>query len=264
MQNRGFSYLLIPVILSACAQAVCADTVFLTNGQSLECLVKEETEQHVKLQVAWQGYMTLQRPIVREIQRAPEPERQELAARWRDEFEAAKQAELDDRAFEEEQYRRNLVKYRGAWITQAEMDAIRREQQEAEQRRLQARQEEEDHDQLERQMRQLSERIESLEEENRLLQGELSGARRELLWRPGIVVIDDDGPQLRRREHRFGRDTQLTHDGDGNFVKIHTDEGRRFIIGQDGKPVDVRRHGRHFAYEDEHGIHHDLEPVRKP
>ena len=231
--------LVAAVLLGLGAQSrVRADVLTLANKQTIEGLVVQEDESHIKVQIAWQSYLTINRQAVVSMHRGDARERQQLLARWQEEFQADQQHERAQRDVDVSQRARGLVKYRGEWIKPEELIEIQARKQEQ-----QARQERQ---QFEEQLTQLAQQVRALSEENHRLRQELFFARQQVVVLPQPVLV--------RRQH----DPTLFTDEQGNRIRVQEHDSHKFFTTTDGKHVDLQTHEGHLAFTDEQGIHHDL------
>ena len=242
---------ILTAIFALCAAAggmpqAGADLVTLANGQLVEGIIIHEMEDQLRVQVAWQGYITLKRDVVTHIERQTAQEHDALLSRWREETQQAKAKEEAQQQFEAEQRVRHLVKYRGEWITTEEAALIRQEQEARQcERDEQARR---DRDELDRQFKRLEARIAELESENLELRREVIRARHELVAIPQVMII-----------HRAHRRLGTFTDEHGNILRVRQHDGHDYFVDPAGEHVDLERHGDHLAFEDDAGEHHDLE-----
>jgi len=61
---------------------LCADVVKLANGRAIDGIVIEESSAEIRVQVAWRGFVMLDRPEVVEIVRTDEAAHEDLRAQW--------------------------------------------------------------------------------------------------------------------------------------------------------------------------------------
>ncbi len=104
---------------------VWADEVLLSNGRTLEGIVVAETGTSITLQVMADGFLTLAAREVQHVDVANEVARKDLQARWTVRAEKLRAQRQKQLVFEDAQRRQGLVRYRGQWITQQELDQIR-------------------------------------------------------------------------------------------------------------------------------------------
>lgn len=172
-----------------------SDQVHLANGQTLEGIVVRQSDEQVVLQVAWQGYVVLNRASLTNIEPANEAERQQLLTQWQQEHQAFQEREKHRQRFEEEQHAKGLVLYQGRWVTQEELAAVRASVQAAneEHKHRQDLEEQLAREQVERkalreELQALVERLRAMQEEQLRLQQEVSSLRC-LLARPRPIPI---------------------------------------------------------------------------
>lgn len=218
-----------------------ADLIALSTGRTLEGLVTQETDSRITVQVMWQGYVSLSRAEVVRIERSDTEERQRVIAQWRDEFLATQQRQQEERAFEAEQHAKGLVRYRGAWVTEEELAAIKDDRVRKEQERT----EEAARQQREEETRRLAERVQALEEERLRLERALT--YRSWYGANHAIIIRHPRPGRFRDDH-------------GNLLRVQTHDGHRFFTETDGQHVDVEEHGDHLSFVGTDGVHHDLHP----
>ncbi len=219
-----------------------ADLIALSTGRTLEGLVTQETDSRITVQVMWQGYVSLSRAEVVQIERSSEEERQRVIAQWRDQFLTARQREQEERAFSAAQQAKGLVRYRGTWVTEEELTAIKGDRA----RKERERKEEVARQQREEDTRRLAERVQALEEERLRLERALT-YRSWCLANPVLII-----------RHR---QADLFEDEQGNLARVGTHEGHRFLTTSDGRHVDLEEHGDHLAFLGTDGTHHDLHPA---
>lgn len=225
-----------------------SDVLHLANHETLEGIVVWETDARIKVQIAWTGYVTLERVVVVEIARGSADEHERLLVRWHEEFLSSQTRERERRAFDTAQRERGLVKYRGQWIIPEELALIREEAaREAARRERQQREQQ----QLEEELNRLAQRLQALEEENQRLRN--AAGRQPAVFVPSGFFLHDH--QLVHRDPRFFRDEH------GNLLRVGAHDGHRFLTTPDGEHRDVQVHGDHLAFSDEQGSHHDLERV---
>ena len=227
------------------AEVAWGDLLHLSGGRKLEGVIVKETESQVKIQVSWQGYVSVDRSSVVSIARAGKEENQRLLGQWRRDFLSDQQRERKRIAFEAAQRAKGLVMYKGSWISQTELASIQAKQKEEEVRKEREAREEAAKRSAEEETRRTERRIQALEEENLRLQQQ-AVTRRELLVVPNTVVIHHHDPNLFRDER-------------GNLIRIEEHEGHKFFTTTDGRHVDLQSHDGHLSFTDERGIHHDLE-----
>ena len=251
MSRGGNGVAVWVVLLGWCLcrpSAARADVIYFLGGRMMEGIVVQETAAQIKVQVAWQGYVTLDRDSVVSILRADERERQRLLTEWRKEFLADQQRERERVAYEEAQRPRGLVEHQGRWVTPAELATLKKEQarKEREQREAKAKQEEEA--QREAEAREATQRLQALQEENLRLR-ELVVQQR-LLLVPTSVLVER-------------RDPSLFRDEQGNLIRVREHGGHQFFTATDGQHVDLQSHDGHLAFTDAQGLHHDLTCLRE-
>lgn len=237
------------VVVMACwllPAVAWADRLHLTNGRVLEGVVVRETPSQVVVQVAWEGYVFLDREAIATIEAADEPARQHLLAQWQQEFRQAQEREQQRQEFEAAQRAKGLVEYQGRWVTPQEVAAIKEEQVEAQRRRKE--EQERQRAEAEAQARQaeiqeLIEQLHTLQVEQARLQEELAHQR---LWLRHVPVLINQC------------DPNLVRDAQGNLMRLQAHEGHRFLVTPDGRHVDVQAHADHLSFLDDRGRHQDL------
>ncbi len=238
---KGWAWILGCALLAAARHPlVWADVLNLSNGREVEGIIVQETDAAVKVQVTWQGYLTIDRDAVTEIARGDALRHEQLLARWQIETDDAKRGEEARRQFDAEQRARGLVKYGGRWVhprTLQRAAARRREHRE-----LQAR------------VRRLNQRLGAVEEENRRLRRDVTTAR----MQPRLL-----GPFVVRHERRPPRPQPpgLLVDEHGNFLRVRRHDDHPFVMATDGTHLDAEPHGDHLAFTDARGRHRDLQQV---
>ena len=230
-------------LLAAASPRADADIIRLTNGQSLDGVIVDETDTHLRLRVAWTGFVTLDRGAVKEIVREDDAANRDQLSEWEKNHQTSLQEERHREREEEERRRSGYFQYQGQWVTAAELAML----QEARVRQEQERSHEE--------LKKLTDRIEALEQENRRLRDETT-RQRIVVTQPGFIIQQPLFPAFGRPQSR-GREFT---DEQGNMVRVHRrdDELSATINGQQ---VDVLHHDEHLAYVDPAGTHHDLTPV---
>ena len=236
--------LVAAVLLGLGAQPrVWADVLTLANKQTIEGLVVQEDGAHIKVQIAWQSYVTVDRQTVVSMSRGDAREHEQLLARWHEEFQADQQRERAQRDLDAAQRARGLVKYRGEWIKPEELLEI--------QARKQVQQARQERQKFEEQLNQLAQQVRALSEENQRLRQELFFARQQVVVLPQPVLV----------RHQPADPTLFT-DEQGNRIRVQEHDSHKFFTTTDGKHVDLQTHDGHLAFTDEQGLHHDLRGPR--
>ena len=235
-----------------------ADLVLLSNGQAIEGIVVRQSDEQVVLQVAWEGYVVLDRASLKKIEPASEADRKTLLDRWKQEHQAYLDQEERRRQFEAEQRARGLILYDGQWMSPEALGAIkarvaadeerRHLEENLKQERLARQREEEERKAREEELKVLGERLRTMQEEQLRLQQEISSLKC-LLGRPRFV-IGPIGITFVRDEH-------------GNLLQVNQHAGHLFVETPDGIHTDLQIHGDHLSYTDQRGIHHDVEQVTR-
>ena len=227
-------------------QVAWGDLLQLSGGRKLEGVIANETESQIKVQVSWQGYVTVDRSSVVSIARAGKEGNQPLLRHWRRDFLADQQREHKRAAFEAAQRAKGLVMYKGSWISQTELASIQAKQKEEQLQKEREAREEAAKQAAEEETKRTERRIQALEEENLRLQRRVT--RQELLIVPNTIIFHHNDPNLFQDER-------------GNLIRVEEHEGHQFFTTTDGKHVDLQSHDGHLAFTDERGIHHNLERV---
>ena len=230
--------LLVGVVMGLSAQPrVWADALTLANKQTIEGIIVQETASQIKVQVAWQGYVTIDHETVVGITRGDAREHEQLLARWHEEFQTDRQREQAHRDVEAAQRARGLMKYQGEWISPEDLLArqTRKQEQQAQQERKQ----------LDDRLDQLTQQVLALSEENQRLQQERFFTRQPVVVLPERVLIHH-------------RDPTLLSDERGNLIHVQEHDNHTFFTTTDGKHIDLQQHDGHLAFVDEGGVHHDL------
>ena len=170
-------------LLAAVASPAWADVIQLSSGRSLDGVVVEDTTARVRVQVTWQGYISLHPEEVAAIARSEPAQRAQLLEQWRREFDAAKEHAQAREAFEASQRAQGLVQHRGVWISQDELAAIREEHA----RIAREREDVAERQRREAEARRLTERVAALEEERLRLQHMLA-YRWALFTQPAVII----------------------------------------------------------------------------
>lgn len=243
-------------LITTLAGSASADVIQLARGRRLEGLIVRETASQIELQIAWKGFMTLDRSSIVAITLSDAKDREHLLAQWRQEFAEDQTHERDRLAFEEQQRRRGMVKVKGEWISQDELALMEREREaQAAKRREEdtKRQEELARRQQQDEQQRILARLEAIEQENQRLRAELDS-------RPRMVYVPAPYPNP-YVVHHSGAD--LYRDEQGNLIRIERRGGQKFFTRSDGVRVDVQQHDSHLAFTDPQGIHHDLRQVQE-
>ena len=233
-----------------------ADRIHLTNGQMVEGIVIRNADAQVLLQIAWEGYVVLDRASIAEIVPSSERERERLLTQWKEEHQAFLDREEQSRRFEAEQRAKGLILYEGQWMSREELAAIKAKAVDEEARRkleenlkkerLAHKREEEERKAREEELKVLSERLRTMQEEQLRLQQEVT-ALRCALARPRLPVAF---PDFVRDEH-------------GNLLRVQPHDGHLFMATPDGTHADLQLHDGHLSFTDQHGLHHDVEQTAR-
>ena len=205
---------------------VWADVVHLTDGRKVEGIVVGETDSGVRVQVTWQGFVTLDREVVLSVVRLSDQENSRRLRRWHKDFLEDQTRQRKRDSFEAFQKRRGLVPYEREWVTPEEKS--RREQKKKE---------------IEAAKQKPPPKIPPVEVIPPPITQPASPQRN------GIVV-------------RHSHDPTLFKDEQGNLIRVREHRGHKFFKTTEGEHVDLESHNGHLSFADEGGIHHDLEPVR--
>ena len=218
---------------------VWADVVHLTDGRKVEGIVVGETDSGLRVQVTWQGFVTLDREDVLSAVRSSDQENSHRLRQWRKEFleDQARQRKRD--SFEAFQKRRGLVPYEGEWVSPEEKS-----------RREQKKKETEEAKQKPRFEIPPVEAIPPPITQPAPPQRIIAGDKVFILPRSGFVI------------QRQNRDPTLYKDERGNLIRVRKHEGHKFFTTTEGVHVDLESHGGHLFFNDKEGTHHDLEPVK--
>lgn len=233
-----------------------ADAVHLTNGQMIEGIVIRETDSQVVLQVAWEGFVVLDRDSIASIHPAEKPERERLLAQWKEEHRAYLEQEERRRQFDIDQRAKGFILYDGQWMTKEEVAVIqeksadkkarRKLEEDLKQERLARKREEEERQSNEEELRTLNHRLRAMQEEQLRLQQEITALRYALTTRPLLPIGVPD----------FVRDEQ------GNLLRVRSHDGHLSVATPDGGHADLQLHNGHLSFTDHHGQHHDVESAR--
>jgi len=158
-----------------------ADALKLANGRTIEGVIVDESDDEIRLQVSWQGFIIVKRASVTSVSRETDLERQRRVIAWRREFEADEERDQARRAVEAQQRAQGLMVFEGQWVTPEYVAEVRerRRVDEAHDRAEALRR-----DELQSHMERLARRVEGLEAENRRLRVDL--LKRE---RQRIIVV---------------------------------------------------------------------------
>ena len=232
-----------------------SDAVHLTNGQTLEGIVIRESDAQVVLQVAWEGFVVLDRGSIAKIDPAEKPERERLLAQWKEDHQAYLEQEERRRQFETDQRAKGFLLYDGQWMTKEEVAAIKEKSADKEARRkleedlkkeqLARKQEEEERKAREEELKTLNQRLRAMQEEQLRLQQEIT-ALRCALARPAFPI---GFPDFVRDEH-------------GNLLRVQAHDGHLFVATPDGTHADLQLSNGHLSFTDQQGLHHDVETSR--
>ena len=240
----------ISVVLAFCAllclgaRQAWGDVLYLSDGRKVEGIIADETDVQVRVQVLWQGYVTIPRGTVLSIERGAKGDHQRLLEKWKKDFLVDQKQEGERKAFEETQRAKGLVPYQGKWMTAEEASLLEEKKKEKERQKKA----EEERQQLEEGLRRINERLQALEEENERLRRQLA-AQTEIIFRRSNFI----------NVHR--RDSTLFKDEQGNLIRVQEHENHKFFTTSDGEHVNLEADGDHLSFTDEKGVHHDLKRV---
>ena len=228
------------------AQVAWGDLLSLSEGRKLEGVIVQEAKSQIRVQVSWQGYVTVDRSSVVSVTRGGKEDNARLLGQWRRDFLVDQNRERKKSSFEAAQRAKGLVMYKGSWISQAELASIQSKQKEEQTRKEKEAREEAARRAAEEEAKRTERRIQALEEENLRLRQQ-TVTRQELLIVPNTVIVHP------HHDHNLFRDER------GNLIRVEEHEGHQFFTTTDGKHVDVQSHDGHLVFTDERGIRHDLE-----
>lgn len=221
------------VLIAPSAQA---DLVHLLNGQTLRGIVVQQTPQSVRLQVAWQGYITVSAETVASIQHEEETIHKQLLSVWQAEHDNT----LEDKAGHEAQreaLRATAESMHEKEKLKAELEALKTAMD------IQSKQHQAE-------IAALKSRLGTLEVENEALarNRQMNNA----LAMPLIIGQDHD----RREDVRFFRDAQ------GNILHVEERNGRQCVRAPDGKLLPIQSRGFEKTYVNEQGRRVEIKPYR--
>jgi len=235
------------------ASSARADVVTLPGGR-LRGIIVNETDEHLQVQIAWGGFVTLDKAAVGRVAREDERVHDELRAKWHEHYQAAKERERRRRQLEESQAEQGLVQHRGRWISRDDLALTEQAEHEARERRDTEREWREQLEQERAERERISTRLQALEEENASL-------RVRARSQPSVIYVAQPVFARRRLPPLEGPVYQDEH---GNLIRVQDHDRRPFITTPDGRRVDLQRHDRHLAFTDEQGAHHDLRRFSPP
>ena len=222
-------------------QAVAwGDVVHLTDGRKVEGIVVEGTDSALRVQVTWQGFVTLDQEDVLSVVRSSDQENNRRLRQWRQDFLADQERQRKRESFEAFQKRRGLIQYEGEWVAQEQKERREQKKKEAAEAKQKAPFE-----------------IPPVEvipppvTQSAPPQRIIAGDKVFILPRNGIVV-----------HHHHFHDPTIFRDEQGNLLRVREHEGHKFFRTTEGKHVDLESHDGRLSFTDEAGIHRDLEPVR--
>ncbi len=102
-----------------------ADIVCLKNGNIIEGVVVEETDNLLQLEVFLNAKITFTKQDIAYVKKWDERKNQALREKWLKDKQDREKAEISRQEFESEQRARGLVKYRGEWIPETEKDTLK-------------------------------------------------------------------------------------------------------------------------------------------
>jgi hypothetical protein len=223
---------------------VSADLVRLTNGQTMEGIVVQQTPGEIHLQIDWQGYTVLDRGIIHGVVLEDRELNQERLERWQRDHAALRQREQDREAFEAEQQAKGLVKQGTQWVSLEALALLKEEEAKRERQ------------ELTRQLAELTERIRLLEAENRALREEAS---RPMIVREFVPVHSGLVVQHQQTHRRAG---SLFRDDQGRVVRVRRHGDHRSFTTADGTRVDLQFQNGRLGYTDPAGVRHELTRVK--
>ena len=234
--------LLLPAVLMAIPFPAAADSVRLTNGQTMEGIVVQQTPTDVRLQIDWQGYTTLNRGIIEAMRLEDRELNQRRLAQWHRDFLALQKRQQDQASFEAAQREKGLVKRGSEWVSVEALALLQNEA--AEQERQQLRQ----------QLSELTERIQALEAENRALREEAN--------RPPAIIREFIPAGFLVRHHQPAPERRsLFRDEQGNVVRIRDHGSHQSFTARDGTHVDLQFETGRPVFTDAAGVRHELTPL---
>jgi hypothetical protein len=203
----------------------------------------------VRVQIAWQGFTTVDRAIIERVEVEDRARNQEHLAEWRQEHISLQERQKAEEQFEAAQREKGLVKRGTEWVSAEELARQDAEQAEAREQ-----------ERVRQQMADLTERLQALERENLALRAELQ--RTPQIVRQFVHVPTDFLVHRRHRVDR-GRDGSLFRDPHGNVVRVREHGGHKSFTASDGRHVDLTLQDGRLGFTDTAGTRHDLTPVRR-
>lgn len=117
-------YLLI-VGMMGWVQAAEADIICLRNGNIIEGIIVQDTDEILELEVFLGAKITFAKQDIAYLKKWDEEKNEALREEWRKDREEREKAELTRQEFESGQREKGLVKYKGKWITKPEKDKLK-------------------------------------------------------------------------------------------------------------------------------------------
>lgn len=236
------------MLVSLAAPAASADLVRLTNGQTMEGVVMEETNREIRLQIDWQGYTTLDRSIVQEVVLEGPALNERRREQWRQDRAVLIKRQEDQAAFDAAQREKGLIKRGEDWVTPEAVAALESAERQEELSRLEQR------------LAEISGRLQALESENQALRDELARTRSIASYPayafPGGLVLHRQQSRRHSDRHRG-----LFRDDQGNVVRVRDHGKHKAFTAPDGTHVDVEFRNGRPGFTDPTGTFRELTPL---
>lgn len=115
MITLAMALLLLP------AGAVHADTVTLSNGSDILGVVVKQTKAEVRVKIGPGSFVDLDASTIEKVKRDPKKDNMKLLEQWRKQEQEDRQADEAQNKFEDEQHKKGLILYNGAWVDPDEL-----------------------------------------------------------------------------------------------------------------------------------------------
>lgn len=108
------------LLLALCAVAR-ADTVTLSNGNDVLGVIVKQTKAEVRVKIGPGSFVDLDASTIEKIKRDPKKDNLKLLDQWRKQEIEDRQADAAENKFEDEQHKKGLIFYNGAWVDSDEL-----------------------------------------------------------------------------------------------------------------------------------------------
>jgi hypothetical protein len=98
-----------------------ADTVTLANGSDILGVVVRQTKKEIRVKIGPGGFVDLDASTVAKVKRDPKKDNMKLLDQWRKQELEDREADEAQNKFEDEQHKKGLVLYNGAWVDSDEL-----------------------------------------------------------------------------------------------------------------------------------------------